>query len=260
MLRLSLLLTALAAATIAQAADEPPIQVFDVESRVTVDASGAVTQVQPPATLPRAFADAVAANVRRLRFLPPVVDGVPVQQVQTNVREQACAATVGANYELSMAYREHGPSLLLRGSPATPDEVQRGDAAGKAGFVLSVDWSAQGKPSLAQMDGLEANSIYHQDYLMKQSILRWLRSAQLQPEHIDGKARATQSKATVRFSASAPMAQVEFKRGSAGVAGQAAVDRAALPKDCATALAQDRNLDAERALYLESVLKLKPRD
>jgi len=243
----------------AQAAGEPPIQVFDIESRVSVDATGAVTQVQAPATLPKAIANAVDANVRRLVFLPPTVDGVPVKGVQTSLRMQACAATVGANYELSMVYREHGPSLLLQGAPATPEDVMRG-SAGKAGFVLQVDWSAAGKPEVAQMDGLESNSIYHQDYLMKQSTLRWLRTGQLQPELVDGKARATTSAATVKFDSSAPLATVELRRGANQVAGQAALDQAKLPADCASALATDRPTGEMRPQYLESVLKLRPKD
>jgi len=172
---------------------------------------------------------------------------------------QACAATVGANYELSMVYREHGPSLLLQGAPATPEDVMRG-SAGKAGFVLQVDWSAGGKPELAQMDGLESNSIYHQDYLMKQSTLRWLRTGQLQPELVDGKARATTSAATVKFDSSAPLATVELRRGANQVAGQAALDQAKLPADCASALATDRPTGEMRPQYLESVLKLRPKD
>ncbi len=258
MRKYSLGLIALFVLHAAHAAGEPPIQVFDVESRVTVDASGAVTQVQPPATLPKAIANAVEANVRRLQFMPPTLDGVPVQGVQTSVRMQACAATVGANYELSMAYREHGPSLLLQGAPATPEEIMRG-GAGKAGFVLQIAWSATGKPELAQMDGLESNSIYHQDYLMKQSMLRWLRTGQFQPELVDGKARAAHSGATVKFDASLPLATVETRRG-AMVAGQAALDQAKLPGDCATALAQDRAVNAARPMYLDSVLKLRPKD
>jgi len=252
------LLALFATATAAHAAGEPPIQVFDVDSRVSVDASGAVTQVQPPATLPKAIADVVDANIRRLRFLPPTVEGEPVKAVQTNVRMQACAATVGANYELSMAYREHGPSLLLQGAPGTPEEVMRG-STGKAGYVVQVDWSAGGKPALARMDGLDSNSIYHQDYLMKQSMLRWLRTGQFQPELVDGKPRAAQSGATVKFDSGAPLATVELQRG-AQVAGQAALDQAKLPADCATALAQDRKLGPLRPIYLESVLKLRPKD
>jgi hypothetical protein len=254
-------LIALLATAGAHTAGEPPVQVFDVDSRVSVDAKGEVTQVQPPASLPKAIADAVVTNVERLRFLPPTVDGEPVQAVQTHVLLQACAATVGSNYELSMAYRAHGPSLVLAGAPATPDEVMRdGTPGAEAGFVLHIEWSADGNPRLAQFDALEGNSIYHQDYLLKQAVMRWLRGGRFQPEQVDGKPRLAHSTATVKFNASAPLAQVELVRGPLAVAGEAAAQKAQLPGDCPTALAQDRGADATRPLYLESTLKLRPND
>src|SRR4249919_923735 len=85
----------------------PERTLFDVIARVEVDAAGAIVAIKPSATTP-AINDAVDANIRKLHFSPPILQGQPVTGA-TWVRMQVCSTQVGSDQQLAMRYHGSGP-------------------------------------------------------------------------------------------------------------------------------------------------------
>ena len=221
------------AASAAQAAGEPTVQVFDVEVGATVDAQGAVTKVASPETLPQAIRGAVDGKVMGLHFEPPAG-----KSVRTQVRLQACAEKTAAGYELSLAYRQHGPRLVLPPPLAMPGEAMANGAepGAKAAFDLGVELGADGKAQAGELKGHADNEVYHIDYLFRKAAVRWPKAARFQPEVVDGQAHASHANLVLRFGAP-PEAQ------------------APTPAHCADALATDHPNPA--IVYADSALKLR---
>jgi hypothetical protein len=109
-------------------APAPGVVLVSTESRVEVDATGAVVAVEPRTELPAAVAEALAADIRHLRFAPPTIDGRAVAGV-TYVRQDACAAPDNGVYRLATRFRGNGPLQVTHPFPKYPKEAQMAGAS-----------------------------------------------------------------------------------------------------------------------------------
>ncbi len=250
----------------AAAADAAPsIRVFDIEARVTVDPSGAITRVQPPPPLPKALADTLDATVRRLHFLPPKLDGRPVT-VETNVRVQACGVR-GSDYSTyTMRYRAHGPSLAFPRPPEMTDRQKEttGVNEGFAIYDLGVDVSAEGKATLASIELRPESTLRQTDYLLRRPVKHWVEDAHFLPELVDGRARPAHADTSIEFHISEALTTTGLQRWREEELQ--AQERARTPAaSCEIAHALDTPQSAAMppsADFLDSVLELhqEPKD
>lgn len=91
--------------------------VFRASAKVSIDASGTVTSVEPSASLSPALQAMVKQQVSGYRFEAPLQKGVKSAGV-TYVSLGGCAVPDGDSYKISMAYKGAGP--LIDGGVFTP--------------------------------------------------------------------------------------------------------------------------------------------
>jgi len=262
---IALLASAGAPAAFAAEAGEgkPAIRVFDIEARVTVDPSGAVTRIQPPPPLPRALAEVLDVEVHRLHFLPPKVDGRPVT-VETNVRVQACGLR-GSDYSTyTMRYRAHGPSLAFPRMPQMSDRAKEstGVNEGFAIYDLGVDVSADGKATMASIQMRPESTLRQTDYLLRRPVKHWVEDAHFMPELVDGRARPAHLDTAIEFHVSEALTTTGLQRWREEELQSQ--ERARTPAaTCEVAHALDTPQSAAlppSAEFLDSVLELQPQE
>jgi len=256
-------LLAFAAATAQAPPPASPIRVFDIEARFTVDPNGAVTRVQPPPPLPPALAQVLDAEVHRLHFLPPQVEGRPVT-VETNVRVQACGVRGSELSTYAMRYRAHGPSLAFPRVPEMSGKAKDslGVNAGLAAYDIGVDVSADGKAKMASIALRPESTLRQTDYLLRRPLKQWVEDAHFMPEMIDGHAQPAHLDTEVEYRTTDAMTIPAL--GRAREEELAAQERARTPaQTCEVAQSLETPYSAALpppAEFLDSVLKLQPDD
>ena len=183
----------------APAGDSAPQPVlFAAQSRIEVDATGAVIAVAPTPGLPEGVNAALANNLRSLRFEPAIKDGRAVGGV-TFARQEACAIPESGNYRMAVKFLGTGPGGPQVGgrlpAPRYPFEAQRAGATADVKLVYRVE--PDGSIAI-ESAGLESGrSRYTKDFIAASR--DWLEGQHAQPEALDGQAVATRVQTTVKY-------------------------------------------------------------
>ena len=177
------------------AASEPKpddLVVFSSSARVEVDATGNVVDVQEDPTLPAAIGQALDANVRGWKFVPPIQDGVPVGGV-TYVRLGACAAPiVGGGYRLAFHYNGNGPLKVNFGAPLYPMEALAAQVDGDFEVTYRVEPDGNAVVESIEGSGPQAR-------IFKSALRKWIERTTHKPELIGSHAVATRLTVPVEF-------------------------------------------------------------
>ena len=192
-----MLLTLLCAAGPALAAGQKPpgLLLVETESRIEVDSSGKVLSIKTTPELPADVEAAVADNLRKLRFAPPMLDGKPVAGV-TYARQDACAAPVDGAYRFAVKFRGNGPSLANRVAPAFPGEPMRAGVSSDWAVTYAID--RDGKATLVEAVRKSGGGNRF-DQGFRAALGQWVSALRFQPEQLDGKPVSTRMSTNVRF-------------------------------------------------------------
>lgn len=245
--RLCLLLLAFATPSLAAAPPAPKgLVLLSAESRVEVDRDGRVVAVAPDAELPAAVNEALAANIRHMRFAPPMKDGHAVAGV-TFVSQEACAAPDNGAYRFAVKYRGNGPSPVQKVFPRYPiDAMKAGQAAN---WKVVYDVLPDGSSRLHQADR-KSGSSRRFDPQFRSAIGAWIGAMRFRPEILDGQAVATRVATDVEFRLGRP------GRAETSNAPDARMARAARNDSCTAAMAAGD--DEKRDVALNSPFQLMP--
>lgn len=187
-------------AVIAAEPEPPELQLFPAQARVEVDASGAVSAVEPDAHLPMPVAEHLRALVSGWRFVPPQVNGRTVSGV-TYVRLQGCAAPVEGGYRLAFAFQGNGPGREqpMR-PPPYPPEALRDGASATVNVTFRVEPDGQARVEDIAFVGRRPPR--HAD-AFSNTVKQWAEQARYRPEVLDGKPVTTRVSYPVEFTAGA---------------------------------------------------------
>lgn len=226
--RLSLALLAFVAPVFAAPPAAPRgLLLISAESRVEVDREGKVAAVAADAELPAAVNDALASNIRRMRFAPPMKDGHAVAGV-TYVSQDACAAPENGAYRFAVRYRGNGPSPVQKVVPRYPRDAQL--AGQVADWKVSYDVLPDGSVRLHQAVRQHGTSRRF-DPQFRSAIDAWIGAMRFRPEFLDGQAVGTRIASDVEFRLGRP------GRAETSNAPDARMARAARNDSCAAAIA-----------------------
>jgi hypothetical protein len=234
-IHIALALLAAASTTAAQEPPRPPLHLWGTSTRVAVDGSGRVTAVETPGDYSQAIKDAVEAQVRKLRYEVPVVDGKPVPG-ETWVYLSACTAQEGETYRLALQFRGNGPSLAASSFPKYPQGAQRAGVGAR--YEVSIRIEPDGSASLERATALVSPKRYGWDF--EQALKAWVKSMRYRVETVDGKPVGGQTSQKVDFFVDGPpipnpsVAQMQ-KRANEKTAAEA-LARAQASETCALAL------------------------
>ena len=238
--RLCLLLLAFATPSLAAAPPAPKgLVLLSAESRVEVDRDGRVVAVSPDAGLPSAVNEALAANIRHMRFAPPMKDGHAVAGT-TYVWQDACAAPDNGAYRFAVKYRGNGPSLVQKLYPRYPAEAQMAGQA--AVWKVSYDVLPDGSAQLHQADRKKGSSRRF-DPQFRSALGAWVSAMRFRPEMLDGQAVATRVATDVEFRLGRPPGRAETSN-----APDARMARAVRNDSCTAAIAAGDKEDRDVAL------------
>ena len=233
---------------------EPQPVLFGAQSRVVVDATGAIVSVERPTSLPAAVADAIEAKIRALHFEPARIDGRSVGGT-TYVQMQACAVPKGGNYALVVKYRGNGPGMDKNPPPRFPYAAMRSNVV--ASYSLQYDVQSDGSVKLASLERIQGGNRFARDF--EAELKAWVPQLHFLPEQVDARTVPTRLQRTVEFRGgggqtfSGPAAaQRAIQREQA----QAQAQRIASNDACQAALAGDAAA-AERNVALNSPFKVK---
>lgn len=177
------------------AASEPmsdQLVVFSSNARVEVDATGNVIDVQEDPALPAAIGQALDANVRGWKFVPPVREGVPVGGV-TYVRLGACAVPIeSGGYRLAFQYDGNGPLKVNFGAPRYPMEALAAQVEGDFKVTYRVE-----RDGNAVVEAIEGFAPQARNF--RSSLRDWIEKMAHKPELIGGHAVATRLTVPVEF-------------------------------------------------------------
>lgn len=235
----------LAATAAAIASTTPGLLLVETESRVEVDSAGQVVSLTTTPELPAGALAAVEANLRQLRFAPPVRDGRPVAGV-TYVQQDACAAPDGGAYRFAVKFRGNGPSLEQRYAPTYPRSALRGGV--QSSWKLSYAIDEQGKARIVEAKRAKGTGggLYDRDF--RAALDGWVGALRFRPELVDGMPVATQVSDQVEFKLSSKPVKV--------VRANAERDRVAGNEACKLALSERD--PAPRRIALDSPFKPLP--
>jgi hypothetical protein len=236
---------------------EPKPVLFGAQSRVVVDAGGAIVSVERPAGLPAAVADAIEAKIRTLHFEPARIDGRQVGGA-TYVQMQACAVPKDGNYALVVKYRGNGPGQDKNPPPRFPYAAMRSNVF--ASYRLLFDVQADGSVKLASLDRTQGGGRYAHDF--EAELKAWVPQLHFLPEQVDAKAVPTRLQRDVDFRGgggqtySGPAAA---RRAIQREQAQAQAERIANSDVCQAAFAADEGGE-ERNIALNSPFKVQSAD
>jgi hypothetical protein len=198
------------------------------ESRVEVGADGRVLAVQSDPALPAVVADALAANIRKIAFAPPVKDGKAVPGV-TFVWQDACAAPAdGGAYRLAVRLTGNGPSLKQRYAPRYPVDALRAREA--ATWRVEYDVAPDGSVALHAATRTSGGRRFNDQFT--QVIKSWVEAQDFIPEQLAGEPVGTRITTEVEFT----FAERALKRRQAPEANASCQTALAAP------LAKDRRV------------------
>ena len=221
----------------AQAPARPALRLFATDTRVTVDASGAITAVEPPAQFGVAVAGAIEAQVRKLRFEAPVVDGKAVPGA-TWVHLSACTAPVGDAYRLALKFRGNGPALLPSERPAPIYPYTASRAGVNAKYEVAMRVAPDGSAAMERATVVSGAKRYGREF--EEALATWVEGMRFGVEAVDGKPVGAQLVQKVEFTTDGPvhrggtMASIRQRVAEENVA--AAQARAEASDTCALAL------------------------
>jgi hypothetical protein len=165
------------------------------ESRVEVGADGRVIAVQSDPALPPAVAAALADNIRKVAFAPPVKDGHAVPGV-TYVWQDACAAPVDGAYRMAVKFRGNGPSLVQRLFPRYPHDAMM--AREHAEWVAEFDVQPDGSVKLHDAKRIHGSNRRF-DGSFREMITQWIEAQRFRPEELAGTPVGTRMSTQVEF-------------------------------------------------------------
>lgn len=250
---LPLLLVAACVPAVAQSPAAPQLRLFHTQARVSVDASGAITGIEAPTEFGKAVGDAVEAQVRKLQFTAPTIDGKAVPG-ETWVQMQACTAPDGDGYRLAMKFRGNGPTLANTVHPVYPFVAQRAQIG--ATYKIAVDIAPDGSARLSSATAVAGAKRFDREF--QQSLATWVKAMRYRVESVDGKPIGGQVTQTVEFVtgesfSGGSMAQARKRMEARGAADQQA--RALASDACALAL-KAADGDATRQVAVHSAVKV----
>lgn len=234
----------LAAVASASAPEGPGTQLgaqpilFSAQSRIEVDADGAVVAVAPTPSLPEAVNAALAENLGKLRFVPATREGRAVGGV-TYARQEACAVPDGASYRMSVRFLGNGPGTPKGGDrlivPRFPPDAQRAGAAAEVKLAYRVE--PDGSVTVESAESVGARGRYTRDFVA--ATRHWMDGQTAEPEYLDGQPVATRVSTTVKFTSgvtfTGPNARAQVERHVREQKALAEQARIASSAACATA-------------------------
>lgn len=223
----------------ASQAAEPLI--FNASAKIDVDATGAVTRVEPSDKLSPALQELVKEQVSGYRFETPLHNGVKAAG-STYVTLGGCAVPDGAGYKVSLAYKNAGPRFVGQEflPPRYPERAYRNGA--EADAVVAYVIQADGTVAL---DGIRYKGTPSEKRYFDKALEAWVAQFRYEPETVAGKPVKTKLEVPVSFS----MADVSMRAYEKQVKAQ----RMASP-ECTAAASRD----ALEPVALDSPFKRLP--
>jgi len=162
--------------------------------RVEVASTGQVVSMRTTPKLSAPVLAAVEANLRKLRFAPPMKDGRAVSGV-TFVQQEVCVATAPGHHRFTVKMRGNGPSLDQR----DPLEYPRGALIdGREGrFKVTFAIGADGQARLIDISRTAGGGSDDNDF--REALEAWVGAMHFQPELLDGQPVATRVSDEVDF-------------------------------------------------------------
>jgi hypothetical protein len=237
----------LASAALASAAPaEPKRSLFDVVSRVEVDATGAIVAIEPSATTPPEVAKAVDAGIRKLHFSPPILQGQAVSGA-TWLRMQVCSNPQSPDHQLAMRFHGNGPDWIDPSPAVYPASAEMMNA--EAEFDVELDLLPNGTTKLVKAKPVKIHG-HLRDFL--RSIDVWADEQRFHPEMVAGQPVGDRIHTTLKWSMGKSVHIAELDE-----AHDRAVEAARLAEDKRT---QDGCEGILAGLPVEPSLWVTPRD
>lgn len=185
-------ISALLACAASQAAE--PL-VFKASARIDVDATGAVTRVEPSDKLSPALQELVKQQVSAYRFETPLHNGVKAAG-STYVTLGGCAVPDGDGYKVSLAYKNAGPRFVGGEflPPRYPERAYRNGAEASAvvAYVIQADGSVA-------LDGIRYKGTPREKRYFDEALEAWVAQFRYEPEIVAGKPVRTKLEVPVDF-------------------------------------------------------------
>lgn len=188
-----LLLLASAAPAAAPAPGAGPV-LFTSVARVDVGPDGVVLAVAPDPTLPASVNQALAGNIRKIRFGPPMKDGQPVAGV-TYVSQDACAAPDHGVYRFAVRLRGNGPAQANFPAPKFPPQAAFGavSATMQVTYLVGTD----GRATLESAELTKGSKRWERT--LRGAVSEWVPELRFHTEQLDGQPVATRISYAMRF-------------------------------------------------------------
>lgn len=191
-MKLLLAASLLLGSTAAQAA-EPLI--FKASAKVEIDATGAVTSVEPLGSLSPALQDMVRSQVRAYRFEALLRNGTKVPGT-TYVNLGGCAVPNGDGYKVSLDYKSAGPRFIGTGflPPKYPANAYRSGYEADAVVTYLVE-----PDGTAAVEGIRYKGKSRGNTYFDEAIKDWVAKFRYEPEMIAGHGISTKLEVPVTF-------------------------------------------------------------
>lgn len=170
--------------------------VFKASAKIDVDATGAVTRVEPSDKLSPALQELVRTQVGAYRFEAPLHAGVKSAGT-TYVELGGCAVPEGDGYKVSLDYKGAGPRFVGRDftPPKYPQQAYQSGAEADAvvAYVIQPDGSVA-------LDGIRYTATPRQQRYFDGALKTWVATFRYEPEMIAGEPVRTKLEVSVGFS------------------------------------------------------------
>lgn len=195
-------LTVLATSAVAAEPVSKPVA-FHTWARVSLDAAGQPTSIEPSPELPEAVREYLRARVAQWHFSPPMRDGKTGSAV-TFVRLGACALPEpGGGYRLGVDLKGNGPRYASAGIMVPPiyprSDMRRGrEASMRVSYLVEPDGSTRFE-RVEFTDGRP-----HRDDSFEDAARDWVEQMHYEPEVLAGQPVRTRVEVPVTFTLGAP--------------------------------------------------------
>lgn len=170
--------------------------VFQASARIDVDATGAVTRVEPSDKLSPALRELVKTQIAGYRFEAPMHQGVKSGGT-TYVALGGCAVPDGDGYKVSLDYKSAGPRLAGGGLLPPPKYPQEAYSAGAEAEAV-VAYVVQPDGAVA-LEGIGYKGTPRQKRHFDKALETWVGLLRYEPEVVAGHPVRTKLEVPVSF-------------------------------------------------------------
>lgn len=217
-----------AAPVVAKEPGAAAARLFSTHARLAVDATGAVTAVEPDAALSSVVQDAIRTTAMGWRFEPALKHGRAVGGV-THASVRGCLAEIGDGLRMQFSLRGTGPRAVSGPStPGPPTSLARANDVKRFELTYRVD--ADGRGTLTQLQQIAGRPSSLAAF--RRQVDAWMSQRRFAAEELDGTPVATRMTTELSYASGGSIEEVMRKMPEV-----AAIRRE--ERECAVALRTD---------------------